>query len=525
MKVFITHVTENYEEAAINLAISLKKYSKYPLIVYTINYEGSPELNSLATCTPIYLPLPELSENDMSFSPTGLNYVNRKTYRTYQVLGAKVECMLDITKLGATWVYLDSDCIANVNIDSIFDYESKITNYPISTLHPYECMMIPHPRLPHRGNPYWREDGSYDITATLEWPLMEFLGVKERKPYTGTGVMIGNKDCLAFIELWKNFKNLLPQLVDDLNWYAPFHEETIYNCLTWKQSTHNNLGRAHINIHGVEGVTHYLNHPFNGAEFLSGIHIDPQTGEKMEGFLSYPGTKEEVKVFHGEKRRTEAEKIFKILDPIKLDGQNFIDYDFIEIGTCDFRTYTHTCTHNHVGLAIEPLPHFINSLPFKANVTKIQAAISDVDGECEIYTIPPEVIDAKGLKQWLRGSNSMNEPHKFAIQELGEEYYNELVQKIKCPVLSVNTLFNQYKVGSVDTLKIDTEGHDHIILNQFLDLCEKFPYLYPNTIIFEYHSTVSDVNELNLIITKLNKLGYTISIDKETSDATATKSK
>jgi len=320
MKVFITHVTENYEEAAINLAISIKKYSKYPLIVYTINYEGSPELNSLATCKQITLDIPPLTSDDIETSNQGLIYVNRQTFRTYKVLGAKVECMLDITKLGATWVYLDSDCIVNTNIDSLFDYESLITDFPIAPPSPYQFLIIPHKNLPHRGNPFWKEDGSFDETVTLEYPLMQFLGTQNRKEYVVTCTVLGNKNCLEFIKLWKDIKNLLPRLNNDLTWYTPFHEETIYNCLAWKKPNYTHLPRIFINIQGVEGVIHYLNHPFNGEEFLSGMHVDPQTGEKMPGFLSYPGSKNDVRIFHGEKRKSEADKIFKILDQIKLDN-------------------------------------------------------------------------------------------------------------------------------------------------------------------------------------------------------------
>ena len=58
MRYFITHTTENYEEITLQLAKSIKKYSNHDLLVYTIDYEGSDKLKSLATCKRIDLNLP-----------------------------------------------------------------------------------------------------------------------------------------------------------------------------------------------------------------------------------------------------------------------------------------------------------------------------------------------------------------------------------------------------------------------------------------------------------------------------------
>ena len=38
MKSFITHTTENYEEITTNLVKSIRRYSQYPIRVYTIDY-------------------------------------------------------------------------------------------------------------------------------------------------------------------------------------------------------------------------------------------------------------------------------------------------------------------------------------------------------------------------------------------------------------------------------------------------------------------------------------------------------
>jgi hypothetical protein len=85
-----------------------------------------------------------------------------------------------------------------------------------------------------------------------------------------------------------------------------------------------------------------------------------------------------------------------------------IKYDFIEVGTSDFHTLIQDCGDEVVGLSIEPITEYINNLPDKPNVTKIKAALSDEDGEIQIYRIPSEEITKNYLPFWVRGCNSVN---------------------------------------------------------------------------------------------------------------------
>ena len=58
MKSFITHTTENYEEITTNLVKSIRRYSQYPIRVYTIDYEASERLRLIADCVRLDLNLP-----------------------------------------------------------------------------------------------------------------------------------------------------------------------------------------------------------------------------------------------------------------------------------------------------------------------------------------------------------------------------------------------------------------------------------------------------------------------------------
>jgi mannosyltransferase OCH1-like enzyme len=187
---------------------------------------------------------------------------------------------------------------------------------------------------------------------------------------------------------------------------------------------------------------------------------------------------------------------------------NLKHYDFIEIGTSDFDTLIETSNDDTIGISIEPIKYYINRLPNKQNVIKVQSALSTTDGEVDVYYIDDWKIEENNLPWWVRGSNSINNPHPFAIKELGEELYNSLVTIEKVPTISWKTLIDTYNIGSVDYLKIDTEGHDHIIFRDFLDYCKEHSFPIPSKITLEYHDGVSNKVEIDKLVSELP--GYQI---------------
>lgn len=163
--------------------------------------------------------------------------------------------------------------------------------------------------------------------------------------------------------------------------------------------------------------------------------------------------------------------------------------DFIEIGTSDFDTLIQKCPENSVGLTIEPIGYYLNKLPNKPYVTKIQALISNEIGIDVIHYIDPEDILKYNLPWEVKGMNTIGNPHP------GYEVFNipqikEFNIEIKKQTLEKTTLYQLLKVrdvSSVGYLKVDTEGHDCYILNKFLDeiIENKAFNLLPNCILFE----------------------------------------
>jgi hypothetical protein len=71
--------------------------------------------------------------------------------------------------------------------------------------------------------------------------------------------------------------------------------------------------------------------------------------------------------------------------------------------------------------------------------------------------------------------------------------------------LTWNSIVNIYDIKEVEYLKIDTEGHDCVIINNILDS----NILLPKKILFE-NNILSDKNYVNETLEKLKKYGYSI---------------
>jgi autotransporter strand-loop-strand O-heptosyltransferase len=303
MKTYITHTTENYEHITLNLVKSIKKYSSFNIIVYTIDYDGSELLQKETQCKRLNLDLPKLDNTGFVPDTNGNSYVNRQHIRSYLTLGAKVDVMLDASNNFEEWVYIDSDSIVNKNVDDLFNYCEKITEFPLATLGPHEYVLLVKPDGSFVGNPFWKENNTTDYENTLEWPLMKFLGLKsdQRSKYRTTNILVGNNKVQPFLSLWKEIKDILPKLVQ-LRDIVPYHEETIYNVLTWKiNHLHEGLPISYINVDGSSTLEHFFN-----------TNVNKNTTVKV--FYTIPKDKNDIKVFHGEKRQDEIDKMFNIID-------------------------------------------------------------------------------------------------------------------------------------------------------------------------------------------------------------------
>ena len=143
-----------------------------------------------------------------------------------------------------------------------------------------------------------------------------------------------------------------------------------------------------------------------------------------------------------------------------------MNYDFIEIVTSDFDTLIQTATNDTVGLSIDPIQFYLNRLPEKQLVKKVNCAVSfdGKRGKDKVYYIPLHIIYEKQLPLWIRGCNSVGDYH----YQHKQHNLQELVQTIDIDCIPLSEIFEEYDVDKLTVLKIDTEGGDCKILKSFL---------------------------------------------------------
>jgi len=310
-RAFITHVTENYLEGAHNLAKSMDLFSEVTLIVYIIDptKERGGEFKKYKNVESrqIFLNLDKPKESDYFYTDGG-NFYSQPGDRIYRIISAKTLAIEKALEEGWKEVcYLDSDCIATPLVDELFDWASLITDFPVATqgIHQY---MITIENGISRGNPFENSWPSPDHKLCIEWHLMNFLEMSEnqRGTYRTTNIVLANQKCLEFVKIWRKLCGVLPDLVD-VKKHAPFHEETVYNVLSWKKKDPE-MPLCYINLgEGLETVKH-----FYSDDAKEGTLRWSET-DYSQNFYLIPDDKRNTKVLHGEKRTSEVELILEFL--------------------------------------------------------------------------------------------------------------------------------------------------------------------------------------------------------------------
>jgi FkbM family methyltransferase len=199
-------------------------------------------------------------------------------------------------------------------------------------------------------------------------------------------------------------------------------------------------------------------------------------------------------------------------------GKNYKDARVIQIGAMDGINFDDTRgfldMYKWKSLLIEPIPDLFeelkNNFKDRENYTFEQCAITENDGEIEMLTVPPDVIEREGLHPGYKGMSALY-PLKNGF---GSDYQRDIDVKtkfginIKVPSLTFDSLLKKHDIKQFDILICDAEGYDWNIFKQ-LDLSK----YRPKFIRLEYINLTDE--EKILTESKLKDNGYIIDINQD----------
>jgi FkbM family methyltransferase len=187
-----------------------------------------------------------------------------------------------------------------------------------------------------------------------------------------------------------------------------------------------------------------------------------------------------------------------------------MELDFLEIGTSDFNCELLYCNNKTTGISIEPIKFYLDNLPEKENVIKINCAISDKNGEEFIYYVSPEDIEKYKLPDYLKGCNCVGKIHPVVKRELKLKNipFDNIIKKEKIQIRKIGDIIKENNVKKIKLLKLDTEGYDYIILRDYINLCQNHNYLWADKLIFEINREIYDQNTVSEMINILKSYQY-----------------
>ena len=247
------------------------------------------------------------------------------------------------------------------------------------------------------------------------------------------------------------------------------------------------------------------------------LHIARAVSAEVRQWFGYPGelggsdlycyilVLETLELLMQEKQGSDDSALLRDLD---FSGHSHnIDVDFIEIGTSNAQTI---CQHINgdetvIGYSIEPSKVYLEQLPSHPGVQKVNAAITGHSrhiaagkNSVDFYWIPYQTIIDEQLPPNIAGLNSINNYHVAHINR----NLTHLVQIESVPLLPIDKFLMEQHIRRIKLLKIDTEGHDAIILRGLYEYIKDTGsnILYMPTVIMFENNGLSDGGDVSEVL-------------------------
>lgn len=289
-KAYVLYANENYIDIVNACAKSIKTFSNLPVFVYLLNCDKT-VLDADKTIN-WQCDIDADEKEEMYLKQSDLNfYVNRASKRIYRLIKERPLIVKHALSAANLVCYVDCDSIATKHIDRAFKLFNEHSFYPFFSEGIYDFLM-----MNGRGG----ATGD-DLSTTLENPACELFGINQnnRKKYRTSNIFVAGQNCIEFLDTWY-WMMIHPKILAAPEFYAPFQDETIANCLLFKHNFQDGLPYVYTNG-GVDRIDEVFNIGFNGSV------------QYISQWFKIPAKEEDLLLFHGEKRIDEMNKMIKKL--------------------------------------------------------------------------------------------------------------------------------------------------------------------------------------------------------------------
>jgi autotransporter strand-loop-strand O-heptosyltransferase len=278
-KGYVFYCNEKYSPIVEKSIKSIRAYSELPIFVYQIGFQKTYDFENVYSIEWNSIN-PSLDESAYQYENDNF-YLKRSEKEVYNLLIERPNIVKHcLENYCETVLYVDSDSVAMPWIENIFDYYNPYSDTPYFTEGVYAFLF-----LNGRGG-----FPDYDYKKTLEHPLCKLFEVDQtlRGAYRQTGYFIAGQNTLEFLSEWSWMCNH-PKVLQNPEYFAPYHEETVVNVLLWKNKKFNGLPLSYVN-----GSVDTVYEIFNEIIY---------TGENqlLKEWFKVPRKLKEIFFIHGEK--------------------------------------------------------------------------------------------------------------------------------------------------------------------------------------------------------------------------------
>ena len=243
-KAFILYADDSYFDLVDACCRSIRNSNDIPILVYMLNSDRKVSVMNTITIR---------WDCDVFHLNKRKDFIDREDKQIYKLLIERPKIVHHALENYAEVVaYIDTDSVATMYVNRIFDFFPKDSTYPYFTEGIYEYLLV---------NGRGGADSKDDLNGTLEAPACELFGINQyvRERYKQTGYFVAGQNCLDWLAEW-SWMCQHPSIMRNNAWYAPFNEETIANILLWKYNQQKGLPYCYIN--GLHYELEYKNHEY-----------------------------------------------------------------------------------------------------------------------------------------------------------------------------------------------------------------------------------------------------------------------